>query len=1123
MTLHVHRAERADTLAAALAELLADPPLDVFADEVVAVPARGVERWLTQRLSHHLGSRPGRADGICAAIRFPSPAALISEIAGRKDADPWAPDSAVWPLLDVLDDCSAEPWCSALATHLGYAGNVSDAAHRRGRRYAVSRRIIGLFDGYATHRPDMLAAWAQGRDEDGWGDRLPTDMAWQPELWRRLTDRIDAPDPVSALAGIVDVLTVDPASIDLPQRISLFGPTALPQRQFRVLSALAQHRDVHLWLPHPSPVLWSSLDGEPHGDAVPRNADAAATAARHPLLSSLGRDAREMQRTIASERHTDIHHRVDRPAGSLLARLQSDLRDNLRPAQAGFVIATDDASIQVHACHGQSRQVDVLRDVIVGLLAADPTLRPSDILVMCPDIEAFAPLVQGSFGLDDVVAGGHPAHGLWVRLADRALTQTNPLLSTVQRLLDLAGGRVTASQVLDLAAWAPVRRRFGFDDDELERLSAWAAQSGARWGLDSAHRSAFGLQEFAQNTWRAGLDRILLGVAMAEEDNSRMGTALPLDDVGSSDVDLAGRLSELLARLTRALDSLAGDRLIGGWVSALVAAVDSMTSVTASTGWQSAELRRELAGVENNAHTAGAQHVPLARSDVRALLSGRLAGRPTRANFRTGTLTVCTMVPMRSVPHRVVCLLGLDDGVFPRVARDDGDNVLARRPAVGERDPRSEDRQLMLDAILAATDTLVITYTGADERTNASKPPAVPLGELLDTLDDTAVTAGGKPAHQQLVVRHPLQPFDARTVTRGQLGRPGAFTFDRAALDGATAAAGARSPVPPFLAHPLPALPPADVDLALLLALLTHPAKGFLRQRLDVGIRFEDDEPSDAMPVELNALERWAVGDRLLKDRLAGISEDDCRQAEWRRGVLPPGPLGATTLETVLAEVRPLIDRTAPLRVVPRRTVDVTAALAGGRQLRGTVGGVHGSVLVTVSYSKLPPAARLRAWITVLALTVSAPDIGWGGATVGRGQAGRPACATVEPVPAGLAATELQKLVDLYDQGLRLPLPLPVKTAAEYATVRFRGDDVTEAQRRAGLQWTGGKYAGEADDVAHQQVWGRAASFETLLAAGPAPQTARPAVAGDDEPHRFGTLAVGLWFPLLQHEKQGPL
>ena len=1117
MTMHIHRAERADTLAEALARLLSDPLDDVFAQDVVAVPARGIERWLIQRMSHHLGRRAGCNDGICAAVRFPSPTALIAEVAGVQDHDPWAPDAAVWPLLEVIDCSAREPWCRTLAAHLGYLADVPDAEHRRGRRYAVARRLAGLFDAYATHRPDMLTAWATGPDDDGWGRQVPRDVAWQPELWRRLRDRIGGPDPVERLAGTLTQLAAEPTRVALPERISLFGPTALPAGQFRVLTALADHRDVHLWLPHPSPALWATLADRPASDGpVKRQLDPSATAPRHPLLSSLGRDAREMQTTLSRTSHLDMHHPADPAATTLLATLQRDIRDNNRPGPARRMLAEDDRSVQVHACHGPPRQVDVLRDVTVGLLAADETLQPSDILVMCPDIEAYAPLVQGAFGLADVVDGGHPAHGLWVRLADRALAQTNPLLATVDRLLELADGRVTASQVLDLAAWTPVRRRFGFDDDELGQLAGWAADSGARWGLDAAHRRGFGLQDFPQNTWRAGLDRVLLGVAMAEEDNNRLGVALPLDDVGSSDVDLAGRLAELMARLTAAFDTLTGDRTVAQWLDALISAVDSLTRVTPADSWQSAELRRELTSVEQHAASAGAAGTRLSRSDIRALLAGRLAGRPTRANFRTGTLTVCTMVPMRSVPHRVVCLLGLDDGVFPRAAREDGDNVLAREPAVGERDPRSEDRQLMLDALMAATETVVITYTGADERTGARRPTAVPLGELLDALDDTATAATGGPARDQVVVRHPLQPFDPRTVTPGALGRPGPFTFDPVALNGARAAAGPRLPAPVFLPSPLAPPPVSDIDLAEMSALLTHPARGFLRQRLDVAVRYEQDDPSDAIPVELNALERWSIGDRLLRDRLSGIGEDDCRQAEWRRGVLPPGPLGARTLSDLLDEVRPLVERTAALRSAPRRTVDVAVSLQDGRQLRGTVSGLHDRVLIGVSFSKLGPAARLKAWIAVLALTAAYPDTLWGAGTVGRGQPGRPACATITPVQQEHAVDVLGELICLYDRGLKEPLPIPAKSAADYAAARFRDLDVTEAERRARGKWVSGTYPGEDDDGAHLQVWGRLAPFETLL-------KSPPDDAATGEPHRFGELAVRLWFPLLEHEQRAEL
>ncbi|MET3805911.1 exodeoxyribonuclease V gamma subunit [Nakamurella sp. UYEF19] len=1118
MTLFVHRAERSDALVGALAELLARPLDDVFAEEIVAVPARGVERWLAQQLSHRLGRRDGRGDGICAGVRFPSPGGLVNELINGPDRhlDQWGPDALVWPLLEVIDECAGQEWCAVLGRHLGTAalqpgegGGEEEQRHRRGRRYAVARRLAGLFDAYAANRVTMLADWAKKLDTDGHGTTLAPDLIWQAELWRRVRDRIDGPDPVIRRRLAAARLKMDPAATALPERVSLFGPTRLPGSQLELLSALSVHRDVHLWLSHPSPALWNRLDGQQ--PATSRKADPTVTTAEHPLLASLGRDCRELELTLNTVDHEDVHHRGAQLPRTLLGYLQQNIRDD---RSAGPVeIGANDRTVQVHACHGPARQVDVLREVLVGLLAQDPTLEPRDVLVMCPDIEVYAPLIAAAFGLADVVPEGkaHPAHRLRVKLADRALTQTNPLLATLARLLELADGRVSASEILDLASWPPVRRRFGFDDDDLDRLARWVTKAGVRWGLDAKHRGPFGLQRFPQNTWRTGLDRILLGVAMADEDQNRLGLALPLDDVGSGDVDLAGRLAELLDRVQVAVDGLTGTRTLSQWLDVLLAAIDSLTQVATDDEWQQAEVRRELGDV---AEAAGRRvtETQLTLSDVRALLRGRLGGRPTRANFRTGTLTVCTMVPMRSVPHRVVCLLGLDDGVYPRNPRPDGDDVLARNPAVGERDARGEDRQLMLDAILAATEHLVITYTGADERTGAARPPAVPLGELLDVLDETGSTADGSALRDRVLIRHPLQPFDPVNVTPGALGAPGPFSYDLVALQGALSAAGPRREPPPFLTGPLPALPLEDVDLIDLTALLVHPARGFLRQRLDVATRFDEDEPSDSLTVELDNLQLWAVGDRLLRDRLSGIDDAACRQAEWRRGVLPPGPLGQSTLDTVLAEVEPLVNRTAAMLVAPRRSVDVSVSLGGGRELRGTVAGIHGTTLVSIGYSKLGPKQQLSAWIGLLALACAHPERPWTAVAVGRDKPGRPSSASFSPLDARRAREHLTALVDLYDRGLREPLPMPIKTSNRYAAsvAKMQGGDQAVAAAR--MAWATGKYPGEDADTAHAVVWGPGASFDRIFS-GPAPADER----WTDEPTRLGQLSLRLWTPLLAH------
>jgi exodeoxyribonuclease V gamma subunit len=532
------------------------------------------------------------------------------------------------------------------------------------------------------------------------------------------------------------------------------------------------------------------------------------------------------------------------------------------------------------------------------------------------------------------------------------------------------------------------------------------------------------------------------------------------------------------------------------------------------------QLGRLLEDVIADGTTAGAvTQMPLALPEIRALLADRLRGRPTRASFRTGHLTICTLVPMRSVPHRVVCLLGLDDGIFPRVGVTDGDDLLAREPMTGERDLRSEDRQLLLDAILAARQTLVVTYTGANEYTGQSRPPAVPLGELLDALDLTAAVVDD-PAGRisaAITIHHPLQPFDARNVRPGALVPERSFSFDPTALAGAVAATGPRHAPPPFLSGPLPALPRVDVELEELTTFLRHPVRGFLRGRLDLALPYDEQPVSDGLPVEIDQLAQWGVGDRVLTDLLRGVDPARAREQEWRRGVLPPGRLGWRMLGDLVDRAVPLAEAVLGLRTRPATAVDVDVDLGDGRWLRGTVPEVYGDRLVPVSYSRLGPTHRLQSWVRVLALAASYPDRNWTAHTIGRPTNSRSrdthAVSLLGPVDDRTARDELGRLVDLRDRGLCGPLPLPLKASFAYARMRRTEAPVAEAERKAGFDWADGRFPGECSDPAMVRVYGPGS---------PLPGRAVQPEPGEEfpgEPSRFGALALGPWTPLMAAEQ----
>jgi exodeoxyribonuclease V gamma subunit len=488
---------------------------------------------------------------------------------------------------------------------------------------------------------------------------------------------------------------------------------------------------------------------------------------------------------------------------------------------------------------------------------------------------------------------------------------------------------------------------------------------------------------------------------------------------------------------------------------------------------------------------------------------------------------MCTLVPMRSVPHRIVCVLGLDDGSFPRRTAPDGDDIIERAPRVGDRDPRSEDRQLLLDALLAATDHLVVTYCGRDERTNAVRPPAVPLGELLDVIDSTVRPVGDGPAvatraRDQVLVAHPLQPFDVRNFETATLIPGRRWSFDTVGLGGARAAIAPRSAPAAFLDGPLP---PGDgrlVELDDLVAFVQHPVKAFLRQRLGTSIGDVEEEPADGLPLELNALEQWDVGRRLLEQRLAGLDLDACLDAERARGLLPPGLLGEPNLDRAVPLVEAMV--AAATAAVPggaeATSVDVNADLGDGWSVVGTVPGVIDDVLRTVTYSRVGAKQRLAAWVRLLALSASHPERPFTAVTIGRGKRGEYGTARIPPLApaagprADAARAHLRDVIELYGRGMCEPLPLYCKTSAAYAGARPGGRDV-----KARKEWESQRaYDHEDREPEHRLVLGGVLPFDDLILAPPGPDE-----DGDgwcaEETTRFGRYARRLWDGLLAVEE----
>ena len=1135
MALLIHVGSHPDELVGELCGMLASPPADPFARELVAVPTRGIERWLTQRIASELGDRTS-GDGICANVEFPPPRRLVREVLTAVPAlavsvEAWEGAALTRTVVAVLDAHLDEQWMWLLARYIDAPGAVTTLGNSQ--RLQAARKIAGLFVRYARRRPDMVRAWWAGADTGPDGEQLPVADRWQPGLWRLVRERIGVPGLPELLPAALDPVRDGKVDVGLPDRIFVYGLTAADPMDIEVFEAVAPGRDVHLYLLHPSPALWREtaqlLERAPVGTArLLRADDHTEGLAGHPLLRSWAQESRELQVVLAGRDLTVGAGAGEpgNPPATLLARIQHDIRTNTIPALVAASSETTcdghDRSIQIHVCHGARRQVEVLRDAILHVLAADSTLEPRDVVIMTPDLATFAPLLEAAFlreiggdrsesgaGVpDDADDGdiGDALPDLRVRIADRAPAATNPLVRFSATVLDLAGARLEGGAVRELVAMPVVRQLFGFDDEIADAMKAVIDDTNVRWGLDADHRAEWHAGVNEDHTWRRGLDRALAGVFYADSSIRIVDTVAPLDGVEGQEARPVGLLAQIVDRITAVRELLGPPRPYSQWGPAIATAVRLLAAPARGEQWQWGQLERLLE--ESFPPPAGPAADPdISPAEARLVVDEWSQDLPGPLHFRTGDITVCTLVPMRSVPYRVVCLLGMDDERFPRSSRADGDDLLVDHEIVGDSDRGAADRQLLLDAVMAAGDHLIVTYSGRDELTNAKYPPAVPIAELKDTLYDMV----GDDGLGRIVTHHPLQPFSEVNFVAGRLGVAGPWAFDPMQLDGAAAIQQRADREGRGRAFLGPGDVPHEIRLGDLGRFLEHPARQFIRARLGFRIPEAGEIPDDTVPADLDALGEWKVADRLLTGLLDGHGIEGLEARERGTDSLPPGNLGRGGLESARQRAVDLWGAAHRVGYDPERHVQFTGSVrVGARIVEGSItADPHSSRVDLVTPSRLRGRQRLRAFVQLVFLTALDPVRPWHGLLIGRQLRGDGLWSVTiqqlgdDPEQRKQEADQLlSELAGLYVEGLTLPIPLPGETA--YAWQRNLGNGRHAAFKAARAAWETDRFSPEGRDPANELLFPHLAGMSALAGSG------------------FPEYARRLWGPILPllREKQ---
>ena len=1086
--LHIHFSNRFDTLTHALLGQLAGARADVFAADQLIVPSAAVRRALTLAIADH--------GGICANVRFDFLARWLWQQVGRVLPDvaaesPFVPAVLAWRFYSALGDVALVDAHPRLAGYLSRADDVM--------RYELAQRLAGLIDQYITYRPDWLDAWLQGRSA------LPAataasalaDEAWQAALWRRISGElgVSAQHPAKRF---IDTLQRQgqsaAAQAGLPACAHVFALSTMPPQHIELLKAIASVSDVHVYVLNPCEAYWFEIIDRRRLSYLAARGLADGHEEGNRLLAAWGRKTQSHIDGLVhamGEDTTDDAEFVPHGGDTLLAQLQNTIL-TLEPLEPGSVaIADDDRSLEVHVCHSLTRELEVLQDHLLGLFARAAgqglALKPSSILVVTPDLEAAAPLIDAVFGT--APKGRFLPH----TITGRARSSVNAPARALLALLSLAGSRFAASAVFGVLQQDIVARRFGLADDALQQAHDWMLASGMRWAIDAAHRESFDVPADARHTLADGMDRLFLGYALPSDVAAPFDGVLPCGDAeGSSAVALGA-----LWRYTDALQGL--HRSVGvaqtpeAWSALLLEAIDTFMQPQGDELDDQRELQDAVRELADGMQRGGIeQPVPLAV--VRAALE-QLLDDPARGGVPSGGITFSSMTSLHTLPFDVVCAIGLNDGAFPSTSRPSEFDLMAIAPRRGDRQRREDERNLFLDLLLSARCSLYLSHTGRSVRDNSPLPPSVLVSELLEVVvpaiaDDPGSPASLAEARRRLVVEHPLQPFSIEAFTDGgdvrlrSFNRELAEALQRAAQaplelppsvaptadedrfggeddegDGGIEGEDDGSPDPqrPFFDAPLAAPGPEwrEVSIEQLVEFFRNPCRYLLKHRLGIALQRDEDELQDDEPFVPEWSASTALAQRLLPRVLQGTGAAELRELAAAGTELPGGAMGALlqgrTLESMQSFAARVVEATAePCLPAHHALIDIDL---GGEAWRLSAGfaDLRPSGLVRWRCDERRPTDVLEAWLHHLALCAD-PPAGVQPCTRWLAKFDE-LCFAAPADPRGI----LRSLLGIYREGLSKPVHFFPKAA--WALKEPGG---SEAKARS--KWTASHHSGHGEE-----------------------------------------------------------
>jgi exodeoxyribonuclease V gamma subunit len=1060
--LNIFTSNRMEILAEQLARIVREPLPSPLSPEIIVVQSKGMERWVSMELAGQ--------NGICANCFFPFPNTFLHEmfkivIPALPDESPFDPSTMAFRIMKILPECIQLPGFESLNQYL-----IDDDMGMK--LFQISWKIADLFDQYIVFRPEMVFNWENGKEHH-----------WQAHLWRKLSFGENHLHLAGIRKTFLEKLRNSNHQIDnFPKRISIFGISYLPFFHLEAIVEISKYSQVNLFFMNPCKEYWGDIVSDRETRKFEKKYARPDGSERdlyleegNRLLASMGILGRNFFSMI-SNLHCHIVELFDENKDiTILEKIQSDIlhlidrqvffpQSPLNSAPTVFSsppivthspLSAIDSSIRIHSCHSPMREMEVLHDNLLSMIEENPDLLPKDIVVMTTDIDLYAPLVHAVFGAQTDEKMRIP-----YTIADQRIIKESRIIEGFMSILNLKGSRMGVNRVMAVFEVPGIKEKFGIAESEIEVFEHWIDETHIRWGIDAEHRRHLGLPGFTENSWKAGIDRLLLGYAMPGFNRKLFSGILPYDHIEGGDARTLGKFVTFLDRLFKTVYSLNQAGTLGEWNQIFLEILQQFFAEDEDLESDIQMLRRILDELIQIEALSGFDK-PIAVEVVTSFLESLFEREQLRSGFISGGVTFCAMLPMRSIPFKVVCLVGMNSDDFPRETKTLGFDLMAKNPKIGDRSKRNDDKYLFLEALLSARKKFYISYVGQSIQDNTRIRPSVLVSELIDYIQD-----GFGLFEEQVVIFHRLQAFSPEYFKNNDKLFSYAHENFIASLkiyeDKKTT---------PFLVTKLPEPKKEFKDLTIqaVSAFFSNPAKYLLEKRLGVYLSDMKYLMDESEHFRLDHLEKYMLDQDLMTTRRSGSNLKEFFRFKKASGELPHGKVGKCTYNEMSLDaedfVRKINDHIKNDRFEDR---DVDLNIADFRICdRITDGHEHG--LTKVIYAKSKPKYILNTWIYHLVLCeqledrrpvrslLVCKDAAWEFTTV-------------------LSAKDvLKSLLELYWKGMSEPLHFFPESSFEYAgNILQKHRTPQEALNAGRRKWRGNEFSrGESKDPYFELCFGK--------------------------------------------------